>query len=136
MALPDFRLRVSAEAALSPSEDPARVRTAVANVLGECRLAIEEDSRRVGMTSEDSASIMRLHDQLRDRHVRAAARKLLLRGQEGKKTTLMLNRQAAHAGVLVLCGSEGESPLGPICLIIESDRLDEVIGWLTAYETG
>jgi predicted RNA binding protein with dsRBD fold (UPF0201 family) len=88
------------------------------------------------MTSDDSASVMRLREQLRDRHVRAAARRLFISRREGNKVTMMFNRQAAHAGVLALCGSEAESPLGPIYLSIESESLDEVIEWLTAYEPG
>ena len=136
MPLPEFHLRVSVEGAVSPSEDLAKVRMAVANVLGECRHEVEELPQMVRMTSEDSASITRLHDQLRDRHVRAAARRLLMAGREGNVATVMLNRQAAYAGVLALCGSQEESPLGPIHLTIRSEELDEVIEWLTAYETG
>jgi predicted RNA binding protein with dsRBD fold (UPF0201 family) len=136
MPRPKFHLRVTAEAAVGLSEDSAKVGTAVANVLGECRHVVEEVPQMVRMTSDDSASILRLHDQLRDRHVRAAARKLLLAGREGNVSTVMLNRQAAYAGVLALCGSEAESPLGPIYLTIGSDELDDAIEWLTAYETG
>ena len=136
MPQPEFRLRVTVEAALSPSEDPAKVRSAVANVLGECRRELREDPSRVRVTSDDGTSLRLLHDQLRDRHVRAAARKLLLVGRERGRTTVMLNRQAAQAGVLALCGSESESPLGPINLTIESEKLDDVVEWLTAYEAG
>lgn len=134
MPPPEFRLKVVAKASLARSEDPAKVKVAVTNVLGEGHYTLEEDSHWVTATSEDSACLGRLHDQLRDRHVRAAARKLLIAGREGNRSTMMLNRQAAHAGVLALCGSEGESPLGPILLTIESDQLDSIIEWLTAYE--
>jgi len=136
MPRPEFRLRVSAEAVVRPSEDPAKVGTAVANALGECRHVVEDVPQMVRITSDDGASIERLHDQLRDRHVRAAARKLLLAGREGNVSTVLLNRQAAYAGVLALCGSEEESPLGPIYLTIGSDELDDVVEWLTTYETG
>jgi predicted RNA binding protein with dsRBD fold (UPF0201 family) len=129
-------VRVTVEAALALSEDPSKVRTAVENVVGECRHSLLEDTRRVVITSDDNASVIRLHDQLRDRHVRAAAKKLLMVRREGSRSTLMFNRQAAHAGVLALCGSEAESSLGPIYMTIESDRLDDLIEWLTAYETG
>jgi len=136
MPQPEFRLRVTVEASLALSEDPSKVRAAALNVLGECRYNINEDSRRIVMTSDDSASVTKLHDQLRDRHVRTAARRLLITRREGNRVTMMFNRQAAHAGVLALCGSEAESPLGPIYFSIESEKLDEVIEWLTAYESG
>jgi uncharacterized protein len=136
MAQPDFRVRVIARAALRPTEDPAKLRNAVENILGECRHDVEEAPRSVRATSDDVASIRVLHDQLRDRHVRAAARRLLLMGRERDKSTVILNRQAAYAGVIVLCGSESESPLGPIYLTIESERVDQVIEWLTGYPEG
>lgn len=136
MSRPEFSVRVSVEASVRPSEDPVKVRKAVENVLGECRHDVEEGPRTVKATSDDVASVRLLHDQLRDRHVRAAARRLLLAGREGDRTTLMLNRQAAYSGVLVLCGSEEESPLGPIYLTVESDRIDDAIEWLTAYAEG
>ena len=136
MQQPDFRVRVTAEASVAPSEDPSKVKAAVSNVLGECQVSISEDPRKIVMTSSESASLVKLHDQLRDRHVRAAARRLLITRREGDRVTVMFNRQAAHAGVLVLCGSEGESPLGPIYLSVDSESLDEVIEWLTSYESG
>ena len=136
MPSPEFRLHVRAQATVAPSEDPAKVRVAVTNTLGECRQSLKENPQGIAIHSDDSASLTRLHDQLRDRRVRAAARRLLLTRREGSSVTVMFNRQAAHVGVLALCGSEAESPLGPIYLTIESDELDNVIEWLTAYETG
>lgn len=136
MSLPEFHLRVTLEGLVALSEDPSRVKAAMANVLGDSLYQIEEGARTLRITSDDPRSIKRLHDQLRDRHVRAAARKLLYAGRDGNTASVMLNRQAAYAGVLVLCGSEEESPLGPLYLTVVSDELDSVIQWLTAYEAG
>lgn len=136
MPPPELRLRIKAEASVAPSEEPAKVRAALASIFGECRLSVEENPRRVTVASEDGKCLTKLHDQLRDRRVRAAARRLLLARREGDSVTLMFNRQAAHAGVLAMCGSEEESPLGPIYLTIESEEVDRVIEWLTAYEAG
>ena len=136
MSQPEIRLSLTLEGTVAPSEDPAKVKEAMANVLGDCRHSIEQDASRIKVSSDDARCIRRLRDQLRDRHVRSAARKLLYAGREGKRSTVMLNRQAARAGVLVLCGSEAESPLGPLFLTIRSDDLDAVIESLTAYEGG
>jgi len=135
MPRPEFGVRVSLEASVAPSEDPAKVRSAMSNVMGECERSVDEGPRRIRMRSEGSASLTKLHDQLRDRHVRTAARKLMMLERSGKETSLMLNRQAACADVIALCGSEKESPLGPLLLKIESKELDSVIQWLTAYES-
>ena len=87
----------------------------------------------VVIVTEDPAALSSIRDQLRDRHVRSAARRQLLLNLKGTSTSLMLNRQAATAGLVALCGTPEESPLGPIYLRIESGELDAVIDWLTAY---
>ena len=135
MSQPEFHVRLALVASVAPSEDPAKVRAAMASVLGESAYAFEEGTKALRATSVDPKSIRKLHDQLRDRHVRGAARRLLLSGREGDTVTVMLNRQAAFGGVLALCGSAGESPLGPLYLTIESKQMDAVVKWLTAYES-
>lgn len=106
------------------------------NVLGDSAYSFEEGKRSLRAASVDPRSIRRLHDQLRDRRVRGAARRLFASGREGDRATVMLNRQAAFSGVLVMCSSEAESPLGPLYLTIESKDMDAVVQWLTAYESG
>lgn len=106
------------------------------NVVGDSRHSVEEGKWLLRITSDDPRSVERLHDQLRDRHVRAAARRLLLAGKQGDRTTVMVNRQAAAAGVVALCSTEEESALGPMYLTLESKQLDSLIRWLTAYESG
>lgn len=105
-------------------------------VVGDCIHSVERSKWRLRINSDDPKSIERLHDQLRDRHVRAAARRLLLAGRQDEKTTVMVNRQAAAAGVVALCSNEQESALGPMFLTLESKQLDSLIQWLTAYEDG
>ncbi len=120
-------------AAVSPSEDPAKVLAAAQNVLGECAHSVEEGEAGVTLRSADLNCLRKVHDQLRDRHVRAAANRLLLRMRDGRRVTVLLNRQAATAGVVALCTSATESPLGPLVLEIESDNPERVIDWLTVY---
>ena len=129
-------MKISVEAEVSPSEDPEKVAQAVMNVVGESPGQVKRSGSEVRYSSEEAGSLAHLRDQLRDRRVRAVARRLLDDARQGRSTELMINRQAAVAGAIVLCASQDESPLGPIFLRIESDRLDQVIGWLTAYEGG
>ncbi len=136
MSLPEFGAKVVVEATLSASEDPDKVIAALGAVVGEAPRGLPEGSHSARFATDDPRAIARIRDQLRDRHVRSAARKQLLLNRSGRSTSLMLNRQAATVGVLALCASEEESPLGPIYLTLESDRLDEVIDWLTAYVGG
>jgi len=124
------------KADISPSEDPDKLVGALEKILGQSTGNISLGSRAVRLVTDDARVLLRIRDQLRDRHVRSAARRRLLLNREKNSTSLMLNRQAATTGVLVVCGSPEESPLGPIHLTIESVRLDAVIDWLTSYSEG
>ncbi|MDA4119030.1 MAG: hypothetical protein OK436_00400 [Thaumarchaeota archaeon] len=132
----NFRAKTILKAKISPSEDPDKVVGALEKILGQSTGDVSLRSSAVRTVTDDAKVLHRLRDQLRDRHVRSAARRRLLLNREKNSTSLMLNRQAATTGVLVVCGSPEESPLGPIYLTIESERLDDVIDWLTSYSEG
>jgi predicted RNA binding protein with dsRBD fold (UPF0201 family) len=133
---PEFPARVALEATVAPSEDPGKVLAAIKNILGEADHAVKETTRKIRVESSAPGNLDRVHDQLRDRQVRGAARRRLYAGRSGNSTTVMINRQAATAGVVALCDNEGESPLGPIYLTIESEKLEEWIQWLSDYPSG
>ena len=133
---PESPLGVSLRARLAPSEDAEKVLNAMKGILRGSSHTVEATPRELRVESSDPGSLDGIRDQSRDRHVRAAVRRRLVAGRSGHKTTVMINRQAATAGVVAICDSEEESPLGPIYLTIDSDRLDEVIDWLTNVQTG
>ncbi len=123
---------IVAEAQVKHSESNLKVAEAVSNLFGSAgELRVEED--RILFVSSDRASLQWLKDQFRDRHVRTAARRLLLKNSEDGaiQTILLLNKQAATAGIAALCDDPGESPLGPIVLRIRSKNLKELIDWLS-----
>jgi uncharacterized protein len=120
-------------ATLAPSEDPEKVIEGIKNVLGECRFEIAREPHQVRVQSGDIRCLRKIHDQLRDRRVRDAARRYLLKKREGDVLSLLLNRQAAHAGVVVLCANPEDSPLGPLILRMTSLKPNELIDWLTAH---
>jgi len=123
-------------ASVSPSEDPHLVAMAVARLLGCPEDEVQIEPTEVIFKSGGTSSLARIKDQLRDRRVRGAARKLLLSSMEKGKSFLMLNRQAATVGIAAICSSPDESPLGPIYLTLKSDDVKKVIEWLTSYEGG
>jgi uncharacterized protein len=66
----------------------------------------------------------------RDR-IRAAARSVLRRSLDGNRLVFFLNKQAAHAGHISFSAPEGESPLGPIQVTVETEKPEKLIDWLT-----
>ena len=134
MSLPEFRARITLVATVSPSEDPAKVGSAMKNILGDTQDEPAIRLHSIRLASDEERSLSRIKDALRDRHVRSAARRQLLLSISGRSASLMLNRQAAAAGTIAICGTTEESPLGPIYLTIESEKLQTAVDWLTAYE--
>ncbi len=66
----------------------------------------------------------------RDR-IRAAARSQLFKGKEESRIIVFLNKQVAYVGHVSFSAPEGESPLGPIRLEIQTADPVGIIDWLT-----
>ena len=126
-------VRITLHATISPTEDPEKVLAAARNVLGDCAYETDVGDGGVTLHSEEINCMLKIHDQLRDRQVRAAAERLLLRMIDGRRVVMLINRQAATAGVVALCTSAIESPLGPLVVEVECDRPETVVEWLTTH---
>lgn len=129
-------LEIVVEAQVRQSESNEKVANAVSNLFkesGELRV----EPMKVQFVSNNIKSLQFLKDQLRDRRVRSAARRLLLSNmgnEDSHQTHLFLNKQAATVGIAALCDDPSESPLGPIILRIRSQELQNVINSITAQE--
>ena len=53
------------------------------------------------------------------------------RSVDGNRIVFFLNKQAAYAGHVSFSAPDGESPLGPIQVIVETENPEHVINWLT-----
>ncbi|MDG6904944.1 MAG: hypothetical protein JRN20_04070 [Nitrososphaerota archaeon] len=128
---------ILAEAQVKRTESREKISKALSNLFGK-NGELRSEPDRVAFTSSDRSSLQLLKDQFRDRRIRAAARRLMLTSLEGGglQTVLLFNKQAATVGIAALCDDSSESPLGPIVLTIRSQRVEEVIDWLTkGYDT-
>lgn len=122
-------LNVFAEAQIKHSESKQKVADAISKILPLGELRIGDD--RVTLSSDKLESLKFLKDHFRDRRIRSAARRLLLKNSTELQTELLLNKQAATVGIAALCDDPRESALGPIVLRIHSNNVNEVIDWLT-----
>lgn len=121
-------LKVIVSTPLKRSEDHEKVRAAMENVLG-IGVSLEEREGQIHFIGFDEECLYPLYKALRKRRTLAVARRLLLNQAEEGKTRILLNKQAAFVGTLVLCEDEVESPLGPIEMTIETKNLDSFIDW-------
>ena len=122
---------IFAETPLHHTESAEKVKEALGNIFGpQGTLTVELD--RVTYSSNDLESLRFMKEQFRDRRVRAAARRILLANSTGIETRLLLNKQAATAGIAAVCDDPSESALGPIILRLRgSPNVDRMVEWLT-----
>lgn len=127
-------LLVEAEVEVRPSEDIERVKTALSKVLTGAIQITETGQNRfsIHLLSKDRTSLEKLKMIIQRDRIRTAARAVLNRHIEGGTLEIFLNKQVAFAGHVSFCQPEGESPLGPIRLVIRSTDLNGIVDWLTS----
>ncbi|HEV2118897.1 MAG TPA: RNA-binding domain-containing protein [Candidatus Bathyarchaeia archaeon] len=123
---------VYSETEVRPTEDPERVKKAVTNILrGEVEVQqIDEWSGKVIVEGKNQPSLERFRMIIQRDRIRAAARSVLRRSVEGSRLVFFLNKQAAYAGHVSFSAPEGESPLGPIRVIVDTENPDQLIDWV------
>jgi len=92
------------------------------------------EGRALVVEASGARALLAVREQARRRRVMAALRRLLLENRSGTTTYVYVNRQAAYVGLISFVEEEGESPLGPIILRIESSDVDSTIDWLVPEE--
>ncbi|HEX9261131.1 MAG TPA: RNA-binding domain-containing protein [Candidatus Bathyarchaeia archaeon] len=127
-------ITVHVETDINPTESEEKVKNAVVKVFGN--ITTETSAAHIGSVLTADAHGMKtlenLRDLLRRDRVRDAARRVFYAGSRGKSITFCLNKQVAFAGHVSFSQEAGESPLGPIKVIIESENPRELIAWLTS----
>jgi predicted RNA binding protein with dsRBD fold (UPF0201 family) len=125
------RIVLKISAIISASEDPLKVIRALKNVVGGLEPSSSVEKLNIAIIRyKGDRALQSFFHKIRDRQIISTARRLLLENLDGKRTQVMLNRQAAFAENIVLCEEETESPLGPILLEIGSPEILRVIDWL------
>ncbi|MCS7098896.1 MAG: RNA-binding domain-containing protein [Sulfolobales archaeon] len=125
-----FLLRVEVE--VRPTENLEKVVRAVRNVFEVDVKEVELSERYKLLVGESRSveSLRKLHAILRQQRILDSARAYIMKNRRGSTLELKLHKQAAYAGHVSLVTFDEESPLGPIRVLIVSDRIDEVVDWL------
>ncbi len=125
-------ITLQVEADVNPTESEEKVKAAVENMFNG--LALQVNKQRVGCTllgeAKSRLALENFRAALRRDRVRAAARKFLHRNQRGNTVCFCLNKQVAWTGHVSFSQETGESPLGPIKVVIQSENLRDLIDWL------
>ena len=110
---------------INPSEDPNKVKNAIQNVIPDCNIQIEKFS--IKGESENINSLDTIHQYILSMHHQRIYKKILERNLTRNSTWFYLNKQAAFAGKVILCEESDESPLGPIRVVLTSNKIEQII---------
>ena len=127
----DVTVRVEIE--VNPTEAEEKVKAALANVFGTLPIIIKSSNVGSLLVAEARGreALDTFRNLLRRDRIRNAARRILFAGLSGKNISFFLNKQVAFAGHVSFSQETGESPLGPIKVVIECENPRELIDWLT-----
>ncbi len=128
MKIPEIPCKIEIYAAVNPSEDPEKVKSAVSNVMPDVSLQYKDGS--IKATSTDLESLFRVYETIRKRKVNRVYRRQMRFNTKGETTWFYLNKQAAFVDTIALCEEAEESPMGPIKVILHSKKLENVVDWL------
>ena len=118
--------KIYAKAEVNPTEDMDKVISALSNIFDYDDIEIGED---YVLISGEKESITNFRKDLRERKIRGAARKMMLKGIGANKIHFKLSKQAALVGVPNFV-EDHLSSLGEIEVEIETDDTEKFIDWI------
>jgi uncharacterized protein len=97
-----------------------------------------QEGNRAFLTLEGSSvsALERFRMIIQRDRIRAAAGAVMRKASSEGGIHVFLNKQVAYVSHVSFCEPEGESPLGPIRLIIETNDPQKVVNWITGGVTG
>jgi len=127
-----YTVKIEVRTRLNPTENKGKVYGAVGNIIDVKADVIDlSNNDFITFTSSNINSIKPLFEKLREQKILEAARSLLLSVKTPEFIMFHINKQAAYANKIHLCAEAGESPLGPITVVVYSKNIGKFIDWLT-----
>ncbi len=117
-------MRVEVE--VKPTEVQEKIEAAVRKIFPT--LSLERSGNFLAGESTDMESLSRFHQLLRQQMILDTARRAMRSNRRDNSTQLSLNKQVAFVGKVNF--TNGESPLGPITVILEAPDIERLIDYL------
>ena len=126
-------ITILVESLVNPTEDEKKVERALRNVFPSARIEREtpSDTLRLRIRGEELEFLSTLRSLIKQERIRSAARGVLLSRTHGRRLHAYINKQAAFMGRISFCDPGGESPLGPISVVIDAAKPEDVVEYLT-----
>jgi len=119
-------LKLRVETDVKPTESQEKVEAAVGKIFPN--IALELVGHSLAGESTEVESLSRLHQLLRQQGILDAARSVMFSNKSDNSTKLLLNKQVAFVGRVSF--TDGESPLGPIVVTLETPDIELLIDYL------
>ncbi len=129
MKIPILPCKIEAYASVNPSEDPQKIEKAILNILYDCE--IKKGKFSISGISQNLESLEKIYETIHSRKSQNSLRKNMEKNLDHNTTWFYLNKQAAFADNVAICEEADESPLGPIKIILTSQKIDQITSWLT-----
>jgi len=128
MMIPEISCNIEASCEIKPSEDPQKIEQAISNVISNAKITISESS--IKAISKDLESLSKIQEKIHSKRKQKIYRRNLEQNLTDDSTWFYLNKQAAFVDTIALCGEADDSPLGPIKIVLTSNRIELVTDWL------
>ncbi|MFB5648358.1 MAG: RNA-binding domain-containing protein [Candidatus Nitrosomaritimum aestuariumsis] len=132
MNTPSIKCKIEVFCSINPSEDTKKVESAILNIFPECKIDNEKFSIRG--YSENLNVLEKIHEVIHSMQYQRIYKRTLEKNLEKNTTWFYLNKQAAFAEKIAICGESDESPLGPMKIVLTSFNIDRIIEWLVFDE--
>ena len=134
MKIPNINCKIEMFGSINLSEEPNKIKTALRNVFPNSTVKTENFS--VHGSSNDLNSLEKIYEIIHSKQSQKTYRRNLEKNLENDTTWFYLNKQAAFVGKIAICEEAGESPLGPIKVVLTSPQIDKVIDWMISRDNG
>jgi len=125
------------KAIVNPTEDPAKVSSAVHKMVDlDLRVINEDDIDYVVGVSGSIASLSPLRDLVARLGMSRLMREMLRSNMVGDTIEIRLHKQAAYVGAISFVSHDSESPMGPITITITAPDPEKIIEWLVPHSRG